>query len=34
MEFSASGRIIDGVAPMLILLLLGQPAAAQSPEEE
>jgi len=32
MEFSARGSIIGGVAAMLILLLLGSPAAAQSPK--
>src|ERR1700675_2228636 len=31
MEFSAKADIIDGVAPMLILLLLASPAAAQDP---
>src|SRR4051812_894505 len=33
MEFSASGRIVLGPAPILALLLLfGSPAAAQSPK--
>ncbi len=33
MEFSASGRMIGGVAPILILLSLGSPAAAQNPAQ-
>ena len=32
MEFGARGGIIGGVAPVLILLLLGLPAAAQNPK--
>ena len=32
MEFGARSGIIDGVAPILILLLLGSPAAAQNPK--
>jgi tetratricopeptide (TPR) repeat protein len=32
MEFGARGGIIDGVAPILILLLFGSPAAAQNPK--
>ena len=33
MELSASGRIIHGMAPALALLLLGSPAAAQTPKK-
>ena len=33
MELSASGRIINGVAPVIALLLLGSVAAAQSPKK-
>lgn len=32
MEFGARGGIIDGVAPILMLLLLASPAAAQNPK--
>ena len=32
MEVSARGGIISGVAPILILLLLASPAAAQDPK--
>jgi hypothetical protein len=33
MELSASGRISNGVAPLIALLLLGSAAAAQSPKK-
>ena len=32
MEFRARRTIFDGVAPVLILLLFGLPAAAQNPK--
>ena len=33
MEFSASRRIVLGLAPILVLLLQGSPAAAQNPKQ-